>query len=434
MASLTPSRTMMGMNTYSIMDDDGDELFTINPNTGEFTLSRHLDYESEQYYILSVSAGHRDEELGIVRVYFNVLDVNDNTPIFGLDAYTFAVLENRPVGFCILTLNITDADEGQNADIHLTVISGDQDEKFAVSLNGSVCIQKPLDRERESIYSLTIQASDQALPESTQLTSTSHVTVYIEDVNDNAPYFTSGNIVHVLEDTAVNTAVMVVRAIDMDTGANSLIEYTMDSLVGNTFRIDNTSGKLFLVEKLDREISKMFTVQLIATDKGSPPMSTAMNLTVLIVDINDNDPVFTQSVYGVTVDEDVPRGSDLLKVQAFDLDKGVNGQVRYIISQREFLIDSVSGVISVVEKLDRESTPLHTFTVTAVDQGSNPRLATATVNVILSDVNDCTPTFSPTSVTLHLLENIDQLPHIIYQMLMYTCFLRTNLLIPWLPW
>ncbi|XP_015194716.2 protocadherin Fat 4 [Lepisosteus oculatus] len=401
--------------TYSLVEDDGDGLFVLNPNTGEFTLSHVLDYEIEQYYILTVGAGLGQEQFARVRVYFNVLDINDNSPVFSLDAYTVAVLENIPTGSCFFSLNATDADDGLNAELNWSVISGDEEGRFAVGSNGVICLQKELDRETESIYSLTIQVCDCALPEDSRLTSTTHVTIYVEDVNDNAPFFNSGKSVHVLEDTPLHAVVMTVHAVDLDTGPNSDIEYSLENLSGKAFRIDSSSGRVFLEEKLDRESTGLMTVLLTARDKGSPPLSTSMNLSVLIDDANDNSPAFTQSAYNVTVMEDAVRGLDVLRVFAYDSDEGANGQVRYSISQSPFLIDSVTGTLSVMDKLDREKSPTHTVTVTAVDRGEIPRSATAVVHVVLSDVNDFIPTFSPPLMTVHLLENMDHLPQVILQ-------------------
>ncbi|XP_066556278.1 protocadherin Fat 4 [Amia ocellicauda] len=401
--------------SYSLVEDDGDGLFLLNPVSGEVTLSRALDYESEQTYILTLGAGYGEAQFAWVRVYVNVLDVNDNPPVFSFDAYTISVLEDIPVGTCIFGLNVTDADDGVNAELNSAIISGDNEGRFAVGSNGIICLQRALDRETESIYSLTIQVSDCALPEDTRLTSTAHITVYIEDVNDNAPFFTSGEKVHVPENMPVHSVVTVVHALDVDAGANSAVEYVLEHMSGNTFRIDSSSGRVYLQKELDREQTSMLTVLLTVRDKGSPQLSSSMNLSVFIDDVNDNAPIFTKSSYKVTVMEDVPRGLPLCQVFASDADGGPNGQIRYSIYQSQFVIDSLSGDISVMGSLDREKHPSYTLTVIAMDQGDVPRSATATVHVLLTDVNDFVPTFSPSLVTVHVLENLEQLPLAIEQ-------------------
>jgi hypothetical protein len=80
--------------------------------------------------------------------------------------------------------------------------------------------------------------------------------------------------------------------------------------------------------------------------------------------------------------------------------------VRYQLSQGSpFLVDSVRGVISLIDRLDRERDSFHLLAITAMDQGSMPRSATAVVNITVLDVNDCSPLFSPDTLTLHVLEN-----------------------------
>ncbi|KAJ8404732.1 hypothetical protein AAFF_G00335950 [Aldrovandia affinis] len=375
-----------GPVVFSLLEDDGDGLFVLSPYSGKFFLSRGLDYESERYYVLTVEVGRGDVQLSRVRVYFNVMDMNDNPPIFRPDTYSAIVPEDSPVGTCVLALNVSP-----------TQMTG------------------PLDRERVPMYNLTVQVSDLALSAGSRLTSTAHVTVHVEDVNDNAPSFMSAGSLHIPEDTPLRAVVMAVQAVDADSGPSGEVEYGLGNLSAGVFRIDGTSGRLFLERPLDRELSDVLTVLLTARDRGSPRLSTTMNLTVLVEDINDNEPSFPQSDYSVTVREDVSRGTSLLQVRAHDPDLGLNGRVRYRISRTQFSVDPVRGVIVVMDALDREQSPSYAFTVVAVDQGDPPRSATAFINVIVTDVNDCTPVFTPVLLTLHMPENLEDMAQVIHQ-------------------
>lgn len=98
---------------YSVLEDDGDGLFLLNPHSGEFLLSRALDFEAERFYVLTAAVQHGEGRLARVRVYFNVADVNDNAPVFKLRDNSISLPEDTPVGMCFFALNVSDADDGQ---------------------------------------------------------------------------------------------------------------------------------------------------------------------------------------------------------------------------------------------------------------------------------------------------------------------------------
>eukprot|EP00062_Callorhinchus_milii_P015212 gi/632965391/ref/XP_007898867.1/ PREDICTED: protocadherin Fat 4-like [Callorhinchus milii] len=400
---------------YAIHEDDGDGLFVINSANGNVTLTRPLDFESEKYYILTVKASDGDGQFSVVRTYLNVLDINDNPPVFGLESYSVNIMENVPVGTRVLNLNVTDADEGSNAALTFKIISGDPSGQFAVDSNALLWVQKPLDLEEQPVYTLIVQTTDQAQCGSTRFTSTAQVTVSLDDVNDNAPQFSSATTVFLPEDTPVNAVIVSVKAADLDRELNGHVTYYLQQFTENKFSLDVSSGQLSVTGNLDRELTERFILCVTASDKGHPPLSSSMNITVIVTDVNDNSPAFTHSTYNITVDENMPRGADLLQVTATDPDKSINGQIRYSVASEDFHIDSVTGLISVAGNLDREKTPLCSFTVIASDHGSNPRSGTATVRVKLRDVNDFVPTIQPVKMILHILENTNTVPQMIYQ-------------------
>lgn len=99
--------------TYSVEEDDGESLFLLSPLSGEFLVSRSLDFETQRFYILTVAVRQGDLAVSSVRVYFNVLDVNDNPPVFSQDTFYASLLENAQVGTCFLFLNVSDKDDGK---------------------------------------------------------------------------------------------------------------------------------------------------------------------------------------------------------------------------------------------------------------------------------------------------------------------------------
>ncbi|XP_051882576.1 protocadherin Fat 4-like isoform X2 [Pristis pectinata] len=404
-------------DVYAIQEDDGNGLFVINPATGNFTLTRPLDFESAKYYILTVKATNTEGQFSVIRVYFNVLDINDNPPVFAPDSYNVSIMENVPIGTNVLTLKVTDADEGLNAALTLNIISGDPNGDFTIDQNAVLRVQQTLDRERQTTYVLIVQATDQAQCDSVRFRSSAWIMVELLDVNDNPPAFLHSNTVYLPEDISIGTVVLTVKAIDPDSGLNGHIEYSLLQLTGCKFSINATSGELSLTGDLNRELVEWVTIDVTASDKGQPSLFSSLSIRAIITDVNDNSPVFTQTTYTVTVDENISRGSDLLAVSAVDLDEGKNGQVRYATSSKDFDIDSVTGLISLSRNLDREQIPVYSFVVIAMDGGPTPRSGTATVRVVLRDVNDFVPIIQPTKVTLHFLENINVVPQIVYQLL-----------------
>lgn len=293
---------------------------------------------------------------------------------------------------------------GVNGKTKITILSGDPKNIFLINQMDSLCLKEALDRETIATYNLLLQASDCSLPEDSRLTSTVPLTVHIEDINDNAPVMTSDDIITCQEDFSLQAVVAVIRAVDLDSGSNGEILYSLEDSGDGTFRIGSTTGIIYLQKHLDRESEDVIPITVTLKDNGFPQLASSVNLTVHVEDINDNDPVFSRTFYHVLLNEDAPRGTSVLEVRADDQDFGSNGLVRYEISDSEFMVDSVLGIISVIAQLDREKISFYSLSVTAADKGDVQRSSTAIVNITIVDKNDCAP-FFPELLTLHVLEN-----------------------------
>uniref|UniRef100_A0A8D0FG95 Protocadherin Fat 4 n=1 Tax=Strix occidentalis caurina TaxID=311401 RepID=A0A8D0FG95_STROC len=408
-----------GEITYTVSEDDEEGVFFLNPVTGVFNLTRSLDYEVQQYYILTVRAEDGGGQFTTIRVYFNILDINDNPPMFSMTSYSTSLMENLSPGSAILNFSVTDADDGSNSQLSFSIASGDSAGQFGIDNSGVLSIRQPLDRESQSFYSLVVQVHDMALLPASRYTSTAQVSIILLDVNDSPPSFISPKLTYVPENTPIDTIVFKAQATDPDSGPNSYIEYSLLRPLGNKFSIGTIDGEVRLTGELDRETVSNYTLTVIATDKGQPSLSSSTDVVVIVLDINDNNPLFAQKLYKVEVGEDTLTGTDLIQVFATDGDEGTNGQVRYAIvsgdANNEFRIDSVTGVITVAKPLDREKKPSYTLTVQSADRGSSPRTDTTTVSIILKDVNDYIPTFELSPYSVNVPENLETLPKVILQ-------------------
>lgn len=164
------------------------------------------------------------------------------------------------------------------------------------------------------------------------------------------------------------------------------------------FAINVTSGAVSTLRSLDREKRSSYTIIVEAHDQGAIPRSSLAKLQVLVLDENDNSPVFSQETYHVSVSEGTPVGSEILQVIATDNDQGTNGEVMFSLLEDTlavFSIDESMGVLRTAQLLNREAQGQYTFRVTATDGSSQgPRSSIATVTVDIEDINDNAPTFA----------------------------------------
>lgn len=280
-----------------------------------------------------------------------------------------------------------------------------------------------MDRETQSFYNLVITVNDLAPPPMTPFTSTAQVSVILLDVNDCPPTFTSQKVTYIQENTPVDTVVFAVHASDSDSGPNSYVEYSLRGPFSNKFSVGTIDGDVRLVGELDREELSNYTLTVVATDKGEPPLSSTMDVTMVVLDVNDNTPSFSQNIYDIEIEENTLTGTDVIQVFATDADEGTNGQIRFSISggnaNTDFRVDSVTGAISVARQLDREARSSYSLLVQASDRGSSPRMDQATVNIVLLDVNDCAPIFELSPYTVRVQENLENLPTSILQVAVF---------------
>ncbi|XP_069129376.1 protocadherin Fat 4-like [Argopecten irradians] len=404
----------LGVNgevSYTLLSQFGGDMFDLDPKQGTFTLKNQLDFEQMQLYVLTVEArDHGDPALSsTVSVFMNVKDINDNSPTFDPASFSTKILENVTVDSSIITVSASDSDSGVNGEVRYEIIGGDIYDQFSINpIKGEVMTVKILDREQVALYSLEVTATDQAVPYSIRNTATTKITVIVEDVNDSYPKFVSPSEIWIKENAQVGDIVAMVTAEDQDEGGNGLVYYSTTS-TNLPFTIENIRGKLRVTQPLDRETVPQYIMNVKATDNGVPQRSTEQTLTIHLEDVNDNSPVFSQTEYTATVQENVTVGSTILTVHAQDGDAGTNGLVRYFIiagkDNSDFSVDQSTGVLRVKKNLDFERRTSYNITIQAEDSGSDTRSAQAFVKITVTDINDNAPVFVNSPYKPIVLEN-----------------------------
>ncbi|KAI5087641.1 protocadherin-10 isoform X2 [Silurus meridionalis] len=232
------------------------------------------------------------------------------------------------------------------------------------------------------------------------------------DVNDNSPHFLRADIaVEISESATPGTRFPVDGAFDPDVGTNSLSAYAITS--NEHFRLDvQTQGdgsryaELVLEKPLDREKQAMHRYVLTAVDGGQPQRTGTALLVVTVLDSNDNQPIFDQSVYSVTLRENSPVGTLVIQLNATDADEGTNGEVVYTLSSHNpphvrelFAVDARTGRVEIIGEVDYEESSTHQIHIQARDMGPNAVPAHCKVLLKLVDVNDNTPEIGFSTVT-----------------------------------
>uniref|UniRef100_A0A672QNQ3 Protocadherin-16 n=1 Tax=Sinocyclocheilus grahami TaxID=75366 RepID=A0A672QNQ3_SINGR len=377
---------------YSIQQrwPDIPDLFSLDPVTGVLKLCRELDHEETSSLFLVVhamdSASDPNQRLwGSVTARVFVTDENDNAPIFSSPT-AVSVMEDQPVGFVLLYVIARDADQGENGQVSYRIQSGNTAGRFGLSPNsGSLSILKPLDREEQESYNLTIVAEDHGIP---QHSTTQVLSIQVIDVNDEAPWFERSEFeAQIKENQPAGTSILKVSASDRDHAGDP----------DGDFRLHGFFGALSTSKPLDRERKKSYSLKVVVQDHGSPSLSSTATVEISVLDVNDNSPKFGSSSYTVDVSEDVAVGLLVLDATATDVDEGENGQILYFLSQEakgSFTVHPDTGRITTATPLDREKRASYTFQVYAVDLSPDaPRNTTAQVTVTILDVNDNAPFF-----------------------------------------
>lgn len=336
---------------YTISSGNEDGCFSIDTFSGDLQLACPLDRESKEFYILNITA----YDLGTPQtsawkfVAVNVLDINDNPPVFDQPRYVAHVPENAEADSIIFTAHAVDPDVDMSGSVHYSLLTST--DMFRIDeVTGQVTVTGHLDRETSPRHDLWIEARDQAKLGS-QLFSTIDLVVVLQDVNDSPPNFVPKVYkIKVPEDLPVGTLLVWVESVDLDLGSGGLVTYNLKNTEGGIFHLDSATGGLTLERELDFERRPFYNLTIRAVDQGLPrSLSSSCFVEIQVLDVNENlhRPVLSEFVYEAGVMEDAAVGTSVVTLTASDKDLGRDGVVRYHIHEGSglgsFTIDEETG-------------------------------------------------------------------------------------------
>ena len=232
------------------------------------------------------------------------------------------------------------------------------------------------------------------------------VRVIIEDINDNSPVFDPSSMrLTIPEHSSIGTSYKIHSATDKDVGINSIQSYNIVPENG-PFGLNVTKSldgsffvRVVIRQTLDREIQNYYQLNIRALDGGSTPNVGVLTVHVDVSDINDNSPVFTQTTYNTSVQENVTVGSDILQCIATDKDILDNGKVSYKFSQRsdlevikaKFSLNAETGQINLISQLNYGEQKLYEFFIEAYDHGEEVLVSQARVIINVLDAGNNAP-------------------------------------------
>ncbi|XP_077166780.1 protocadherin alpha-5-like isoform X9 [Paroedura picta] len=393
----------LSLNDYFVLESGSEEDQSKSP---VLVLKAALDREKAPLHrlLLTATDGGKPQLSGTVQLVINVVDANDNPPVFNQSVYRVKLQENAANGTLVIKLNATDLDEGINKEITYYFsnnVPSSFTKVFSISSStGELRVFGSVDFEAVNLYNLQVVAEDKG-----NLPLSGHCKVRIEvlDMNDNAPEVTVSSLsVPVPENSPPGTVIALISISDRDSGPNGQVTCSMQPS-GLPFKLTSTFKNyysLVLAEPLDREQAAKYSLVVIAQDQGDPPLSANSPLVVPISDVNDNAPTFAQPSYTVFVKENNPPGAHIFTVSASDPDVAENALVSYWLDEKLWPLSSYisvhseSGKLYALQPLDYEEVKLLEFQVRAKDAGLPSLCGNVTVQVFVLDENDNSPVVS----------------------------------------
>ncbi|XP_020340739.1 protocadherin beta-16 isoform X7 [Oncorhynchus kisutch] len=368
----------------------------------EMVLQSPLDREEEGEMFLTLTAadGGNPRRTGTVSIKVNVLDANDNAPVFSQAVYKASVLENSPKGTLVATVIATDADVGSNGQLEYYIDQLTQQNAMVFTLNpssGEIRVSGLLDYEKTKQFQINVIAKDIG-----GLSKSCKVVIEVIDVNDNPPVIALTSFSNTIpEDSPQGTTVAIVNVKDLDSGQNGNVNCSIEHSL--PFKIKSSLANYYTLltnSILDREVVSEYNVTVTAVDNGLPSLRHNKTLRIRISDVNDNVPVFDKSEYTARILENNSPGVSIGLVHAKDEDWGQNARVSYFLEESQvggnsiaslISINSETGLIYAVRSFDYEQIKAFEFQVKAQDGGSPSLNSNVTIKLIIQDQNDNTP-------------------------------------------
>ncbi|XP_032878094.1 protocadherin-16 [Amblyraja radiata] len=425
---LVPENTELGSVIYSASAEDKDSgangqvqydlvtgshrTFSIDRTSGQLRLIGPLGYETAARYNLEIVAkdSGAPQLSSTFTLLIHVQDESDTAPIFDTLTYRVEVKEGTPVNRRFLQVRALSQDtKGSHVTYHLR-----PDEDSAsfgiVPESGWLFVKSALDREDRDHFSLTVVAS--SIEGEHTKTGTAMVRISITDENDNTPTLSEDRYFFTAQENVPAAASTIGRvlATDRDQGLNSKLTYRLQPPHAN-FRINPQTGEMSSVVTFDREVQASYQLTVEVQDGGAPPRSVTASVYVMVLDENDNSPVFTNVPAGeelvLQIFEGNLSGNLVTTLQAKDADEGENGTVVFSLSgswAQQFSLQPVTGELRSATILRQRDRPEYELLVLAHDRGHPPQTTALTVRVQVLASPGKVPQLDSSSITFWSVE------------------------------
>ncbi len=388
--------------SLEILEGDPEAHFRVRPSGGddpnEFNIEvlRLLDREVNPYgYNLTLKAVDKGSppRSSTKEVHVQLGDLNDHAPIFDKEIYEVKVNESVPVNTPLLRIKVTDEDQGRNAKVSLNIVAGNRHDEFRINpKTGVLYVNRPLDAEGKSAYTLTVTALDHANT-GMRRQSSAKVRIYVVDVNDNDPVFEDGLYAEINfeENKPSGSKVYKVKASDPDSGENGYLSYSIANLNDVPFEIDDFTGVIRSTKLLDYEADRHeYHLKIRASDWGSPfRRQSELRLTIRLMDINDNRPQFERVNCVGQVDRTMASpGTQIFTLSAIDFDAGNIINYRMVSGNADgcFNLDANKGTLTVMCDLRTLPMASRTLNVTATDGQHFSDVTPLTIHLVSNGV------------------------------------------------
>ena len=405
---------------YSLGEDwpAGDH-FVIDPNTGVIRINNPIvnnpalnnnDHEFEGTVILTdqgVSPRSTSVTLTVL-----VIDVNNNAPVFEQDSHVIPISVNTPPGQVFYRFNASDVDFIQNGafTIRIPTYYDAAHNSFQVDTEGDLSVKNHGQALEIGNYSFRVEAFTQSFhPNCAQYLTASYANVNIVVLPENTgcpPFARESYTFSITEEEGRQEPLDTLSTADPD-GDNVRYSISLDSNEILPFEINEVSGAFSLMSPLDRETRDYYEFMVFATDDGFPSRTCSSTITIIVQDINDNEPVFSNAQYEGSIVENSMPSDPILTVNATDYDSGTSGEVQFslVVDDIPFRIDGQSGGIFAIRSLNCEAANSYNFPVVASDSGNPPMESTATVTILVTGVDEFQPTFDEESYEFYVTED-----------------------------